>query len=73
MRYYEFGGGWVRETLESQHLFRRLYTADPRTDENAKLDNITEFDGETQETSQRFREGHVMADGHTHWGAWESV
>lgn len=73
MSYYQFGTAWVRETVENGHLTLRTFTADPRIDAMAKLDNTTEFDAETRETSQRFREGHVMADGHTHWGAWESV
>jgi hypothetical protein len=73
MRYYEFSGGWVKETVESGRLTRRLYTGDPRTDGNAKLHNTTVFDGETEESAWRFREGRVMADGHTQWGPWRPV
>lgn len=73
MRYYEFMGGWVKETVEGGHLVRRLYTADPRVNARAKLDNVAEFDGETEEASRRFREGHVMGDGQIQWGTWEPV
>lgn len=73
MSYYQFGPAWVQETVENGRLILRTYTDHPQTNPNAKLDSTTEFDAETRQTAQRFREGHVMADGHTHWGAWEPV
>jgi hypothetical protein len=73
MKYYQFLNGWVKEEVIRGQLTRSLYTADPRTDARAVLDNITEFDAETEAEARRMRQGFVMGDGRTEWHAWEPV
>lgn len=69
----KFADDWMRETVENGRLVRRQYTANPHEDTNAKLDNVAEFDSETEEGSRRWRQGFVMSDGHIDWGGWELV
>lgn len=72
MTYYAFGTGTVHQSIANGHLIRRLYVTDPRVDPDAQLDNMCEFNGETEEESTHYREGFVMADGTVQWMNWES-
>lgn len=35
----KLGGAWTRETRDGDDIIRRTYTADPRQDPRARLDN----------------------------------
>lgn len=80
-QYFEFpegGGSWVAEDVERTpdglYLTRRQYTGDPRVKaDNARLDNVTQFDAETEDDARRFRQGFVMAEGGIDWQPWEPV
>lgn len=82
-RYFEFpvgGGSWVKESVElttdgyGSCLTRRQYTGDPRVPtDDARLDNVTQFDAETEDKARRFRQGFVMANGSLDWQPWEPV
>lgn len=68
-RYYPFGQAWVKESIEDNYLVRRTYTADPRADNQAKLDSIVEF--KTTDPESSTRTGWVMGTGAVQWGSWE--
>ncbi|UYC81403.1 hypothetical protein [Curtobacterium poinsettiae] len=80
-RYFEFptgGGSWVKETVDRTNsgdlLTRRQYTGDPRVEsDHARLDNVTQFNAETEELATRMRQGFVLANGQVDWQNWEPV
>ncbi|MEV8023680.1 hypothetical protein [Microbacterium sp. NPDC080220] len=66
----EFGGAWLKDQIVDGRLERRVFTSDPRQDNNARLDQIIEFSGPTDESSSRT--GWADGEGNIDWGTWES-
>jgi len=78
-RYFEFptgSGSWVKETVDRTDagdcLTRRQYSGDPRVkSDDARLDNVTQFDAATEQSANRFRQGFVLGNGQLDWQPWE--